>query len=168
MLHIAGVTPEAEGAAAADADHARVALADMRAAWEALNDGPEAVELVAVGSPHASLAECRALASALDGRRAAVATIVTAGRDTIAAARADGTLARLEGCGVRVLPDLCWCSISEPLFPPATRTTMTNSGKYAHYGEGLTGRRMRFGGLADCVQAALTGRAARRLPPWLA
>lgn len=168
MLHIAGVTPEAEGAAAADADHARVALADMRAAWEALNDGPEAVELVAVGSPHASLAECRALASALDGRRAAVATIVTAGRDTIAAARADGTLAQLEGCGVRVLPDLCWCSISEPLFPPATRTTMTNSGKYAHYGEGLTGRRMRFGGLADCVQAALTGRAARRLPPWLA
>lgn len=168
MLHVAGVTPEAEGAAAADADHARITLADMRAAWESLNDGPEAVELVAIGSPHASLDECRALAAALDGRRTAIAAIVTAGRDVIAAARAEGTLGRLEACGVRVLPDLCWCSIPEPVFPTATRTAITNSGKYAHYGEGLTGRRMRFGALADCVDAALTGRAPRRLPVWLA
>lgn len=166
MLHVEGVTPEA-GAVAAGADRATITRAAMREAWARLNEGPEAVELVAIGSPHASLAECRALAAALDGRRVAVATIVTAGRAVIEAARAEGTLERLEACGVQVLPDLCWCSISEPVFPVATRTLMTNSGKYAHYGPGLSGRAVRFGGLAACVAAALSGRAAKDLPDWL-
>ena len=44
---------------------------------------------------------------------------------------------------------------------------MTNSGKYAHYGPGLSGRSVRFGSLADCVEAALTGMAPTGLPRWL-
>lgn len=166
MLHVAGVTPEADRIAP-DADHARIALADMAAGWRILNDGPEAVELVAIGSPHASILECRALADALAGRRVAVATIVTAGRAVMQAAQAEGTLARLTEAGVQVLPDLCWCSISEPVFPPGTRALMTNSGKYAHYGPGLSGRAVRFGGLAACAEAAVTGRAPLTLPDWL-
>jgi predicted aconitase len=109
----------------------------------------------------------RAGGDALKGRRVAIATIVTAGRAVIAQARSDGTLARLEAAGVQVLPDLCWCSISEPVFPPATRALMTNSGKYAHYGPGLSGRAVRFGALEDCAAAAITGQAPRRLPRWL-
>jgi predicted aconitase len=125
------------------------------------------VELVAIGSPHASVTECKALAAALDGRRAVIPIIVTAGRAVIGQLRDDATLARLEASGVQVLPDLCWCSISEPVFPPATRALMTNSGKYAHYGPGLSGRAIRFGGLAACAEAAVTGRAPRTLPGWL-
>ena len=94
--------------------------------------------------------------------------IVTAGRDVIGQARREGALARLEASGVKVLPDLCWCSISEPVFPIHARALMTNSGKYAHYGPGLSGRAVRFGSLADCVAAAVTGRAPRGLPDWLA
>ncbi|MQW88894.1 aconitase X [Sinorhizobium saheli] len=169
MLHVEGVTPEADRAAADDAGVAAISRADMAAAWSALNEGPEEVQLVAIGSPHASLAECRTLAAALGGRmrHPDVAVIVTAGRQIIEAARSDGTLARLEASGVEVLPDLCWCSISEPVFPVRTRTVMTNSGKYAHYGPGLSGRATRFGSLADCVTAALTGRVPARLPVWL-
>jgi cis-L-3-hydroxyproline dehydratase len=167
MLHVAGVTPEADRIAP-DADHARISLADMVAGWLTLNDGPETVELVAIGSPHASLVECRAFADALDGRAVSVATIVTAGRAVIAQARTEGTLARLEASGVQILPDLCWCSISEPVFPPGTRALMTNSGKYAHYGPGLSGRAVRFGGLSACAEAAVTGHATRTLPTWLA
>ncbi len=166
MLHIEGVTPEADRIAP-DADHARITHADMVAGWQTLNDGPETVELVAIGSPHASLLECRALADALAGRAVAVATILTAGRATIGQARTEGTLARLEQSGVQVLPDLCWCSISEPVFPPGTRALMTNSGKYAHYGPGLSGRAVRFGGLSACAEAAVTGHAPKALPPWL-
>ncbi|KQZ54063.1 DUF521 domain-containing protein [Ensifer sp. ENS07] len=170
MLHVEGVTPEAEGAAAKDADHTTITRADMAAAWSLLNDGPAEVELVAIGSPHASLEECRALATAFDGRKrdSNVAVIVTAGRDAIAAARDEGLLARLEESGIQVLPDICWCSISEPVFPTKTRALMTNSGKYAHYGPGLSGRAVRFSNLADCVEAALTGRVSVRLPAWLA
>ncbi|OCO99940.1 MULTISPECIES: aconitase X [unclassified Ensifer] len=169
MLHVEGVTPEAEGAAAEDADRTTITRADMTDAWSLLNEGPAEVELVAIGSPHASLEECRALAAAFDGRKRHdnVAVIVTAGRDAIAAARDEGLLSRLEASGIQVLPDLCWCSISEPVFPTKTRALMTNSGKYAHYGPGLSGRAVRFGSLADCVEAALTGHAPARLPAWL-
>lgn len=166
MLHVEGVTPEADRIAA-DADRARIGPAEMAEGWRLLNEGPETVELVAIGSPHASLEECRALADALDGRRVAIATIVTAGRAVIDAARADGALARLEAAGVQVTPDLCWCSISEPVFPTATRTLMTNSGKYAHYGPGLSGRAVRFGSLSACATAAVTGLAPRVPPRWL-
>jgi predicted aconitase/predicted aconitase with swiveling domain len=169
MFHIEGVTPEAEGAAAEDADGIHIARSDMARVWALLNDGPEEVDLVAFGSPHASLEECRAIAEAFGGRRRRkdVAVIVTAGRDVISQARREGVLPLLEESGVQVLPDLCWCSISEPVFPPQARTVMTNSGKYAHYGPGLSGRTVRFGALADCVTAALARRVPARLPPWL-
>ncbi len=169
MLHIEGVTPEAGIAPLETADTVSISLADMAAGWSLLNEGPEEVQLVAIGSPHASLEECRALAAVFDGRRchADVAVIVTAGQQVIDAAAHDGTLKSLKDSGVQVLPDLCWCSISEPVFPTKTRALMTNSGKYAHYGPGLSGRAVRFGSLSDCVESALTGRAASRLPAWL-
>ena len=164
MLHVEGVTPEADRIDP-DADHARITRADLSAAWRTLNNGPGTVDLVAIGSPHASAAECRALADRLAGP-VRVATIVTLGRDVLAAITADGTAARLTAAGVRLIPDLCWCSITEPVFPVSARTVMTNSGKYAHYGPGLSGRAMRFGSLADCAAASATGRAAGP-PAWL-
>ena len=166
MLHVDGVTPEADRIAP-DAGRTTITRADMVAGWQTLNDGPDTVELVAVGSPHSSLPECRALAEALGPRRAAIPTIVTAGRQVMLEAREEGTLQRLETAGVQVLPDLCWCSISEPVFPPATRALMTKSGKYAHYGPGLSGRAVRFGSLAACAEAAVTGHAPKDLPNWL-
>jgi hypothetical protein len=45
---------------------------------------------------------------------------------------------------------------------------MTNSGKYAHYAPGLSGREVRFGSLADCAAAARTGHALKSYPAWLA
>ena len=168
MLHIEGVTPEAAAAAAEGTTQAAITLDDMRDAWDLLNAGPEAVELVALGSPHFSLSECQRLAGLLAGRTCKTHVIVTAGHSVIAKARADGTLALLQASGVQVVPDICWCSISEPVFPPQTRALMTNSGKYAHYGPGLSGRAVRFGSLADCVEAGLSGRAPLRRPDWLA
>jgi len=169
MLHIEGVTPEAGEAIATVAEHTAITRADLAAGWASLNAGPEEIDLVAIGSPHASLDELRALADALGGRRSHQATfvIVTAGNDVISLAQRDGVAARLQASGVQILPDLCWCSISEPVFPPSAKSVMTNSCKYAHYGPGLHGRVVRFGSLADCVNAALTGRSAARLPSWL-
>jgi predicted aconitase/predicted aconitase with swiveling domain len=169
MLHLEGITSEAHLPPHDDADQGSISQADMVTAWRLLNEGPEEVELVAIGSPHASLSECRALAEALGDRKRHpdVAVIVTAGRQVISDAREEGLLERLENAGVQVLPDLCWCSITEPLFPTKTRALLTNSGKYAHYGPGLSGRAVRFSGLDDCVTAALTGRAKPKLPSWL-
>ncbi|MCA1299443.1 aconitase family protein [Stappia indica] len=170
MLHVAGVTPEAGEAVAADADSTRITRADLARVWQTFNQGDDTVDLVAFGSPHFSLAECRALAQSLGGRvrNPDTAVIVTLGQDVLTKVREEGLLARLEASGVQVVADLCWCSISEPVFPPEARVLMTNSGKYAHYAPGLCGRAVRFGSLRDCAEAAVSGHATAALPAWLA
>lgn len=168
MLHVAGITPEAESFPDVT-DRVIVTKADLARVWAELNPGPEEIDLVALGSPHFSLSECRALAGLVQGVRAeGTAMIVTVGQNVLAQARAEGTLARLEAFGAQVIPDICWCSITEPVFPTAARNLMTNSGKYAHYAPGLSGRAVRFGSLAECVQAARTGTAPKRPSDWLA
>ena len=47
-----------------------------------------------------------AVAVALDGRQVTIPTIITAGRNVIAAANTDGTLARLQASGVQVASQL--------------------------------------------------------------
>ncbi len=169
MLHIAGITPEASLPPTDTADHVRITVADLRALWQQFNAAPAKVDLVAIGSPHASAPECRRFAALLAGQKVAqdVDVIVTIGAHIGAQLEADGTASVLRAAGVQVLRDLCWCSISEPVLPPKAQVIMTNSGKYAHYGPGLTGRQMRFGALADCAQVALSGQAEDRLPDWL-
>jgi predicted aconitase/predicted aconitase with swiveling domain len=169
MLHIAGHTPEAHLPPAPDARRARIGPADFAGAWRELNRGDARIDLVAIGSPHASLPETRRIADLLGERRCApgTRTIVTIGRDILRAASAEGIADRLRNAGVRLIPDLCWCSIVEPVFPPETRGILTNSGKYAHYAHGLSGRHARLGSLADCVEAAVSGFASAEPPAWL-
>lgn len=169
MLHVAGVTPEADLPPMRKAGTRKIARAEIVAAWQGLNSGPEYVDLVAIGSPHASFAEMAQLSDLLDGRtrHADTYVIVTVGRDVLKRAIDAGLVARLEASGVKVIPDLCWCSITEPVFPPKARNVMTNSGKYAHYAPGLSGRSVRFGSLKACAEAAVSGLAPKRLPEWL-
>lgn len=173
MLHIEGVTPEASLAPMNDAVTRSISREEIIKAWTSLNSGPADVDLVAIGSPHASASECRALAASLSAalsgktRSPNTTVIVTAGQTVIGEITADGTLASLKQSGVQVLPDLCWCSISEPVFPVHTRTVLTNSGKYAHYGPGLSGRTVRLGSLAECVAAAVNGASPPSNPDWL-
>lgn len=169
MLHVAGVTPEGDRPAAAGAPRLRIDSADLARAWRAFNAGAARIDLVSLGSPHFSLEETRRFAGLMDGGacRRGVTVIVTVGRATLDAARDEGLLARLEAAGVQVVPDLCWCSITEPLFPIAAEILMTNSGKYAHYAPGLHARAVRFGSLADCAEAARTGVFQGALPAWL-
>lgn len=168
MLHIEGVTPEA-GQPTPDADRVTVTPSNLAHVWQQFNAGPDAIDLVAFGSPHFSLTECQALARLMAGRHShpGVAGIVTLGRNTLKAAREEGIAEALEAAGLRLHADLCWCSISEPVFPPSARTLMTNSGKYAHYAPGLSGRAVRFGSIADCVSALCSGRASTLPPHWL-
>lgn len=169
LLHVRGHTPEGHLAPPKDAARLEITPVDLARLWRNFNEGDSAVDLVAIGSPHASLSECRRFAELMDGRQPAAGTtvIVTVGRNVLATAEAEGIIARLAKAGVQVIPDICWCSITEPVLPRQTKVLMTNSGKYAHYANGLTGRSVRFGSLADCARAACTGQADTGLPPWL-
>jgi predicted aconitase len=167
MLHVAGHTPEA-----ADfpepTDRVTVTRTDLARVWADLNQGPREIDLVAFGSPHFSLTECHALADLAEGHRASgTQVIVTVGQNVLRDAREDGTLAKLEAFGAQIFPDICWCSITEPLLPVQVRNLMTNSGKYAHYAPGLSGREVRFGSLSECAETARTGVAPASPPDWL-
>lgn len=169
ILHIRGVTPEGDQKAKPDAEVITVTRVTLARAWRQLNTGPAEIDLVALGSPHFSLSETRRFAKLMMGRKCnqATTTIITLGRATYALARGEGLLTGLESAGVKIVQDLCWCSISEPVFPPNARNLVTNSGKYAHYAPGLSGRSVRFASLADCATAAINGRLESGLPAWL-
>ncbi|SOC12607.1 cis-3-hydroxy-L-proline dehydratase [Rhodobacter maris] len=169
MLHIAGHTPEADLPPAPGADHVTLTSADFARLWGIFNRGAGTVELIALGSPHFSGAECAAFARLVEGATPApgLSTIVTLGRATLSEISQNGVRATLEAAGVRIIPDLCWCSISEPVFPPQTKVLMTNSGKYAHYAPGLSQRAVRFGSLADCARTLRTGLAPAAPPKWI-
>jgi len=174
MFHIAGVTPEAatvdDATGGVSVPAIDISIEDLQRSWDELDSAPDAaVDLVSLGNPHFSYRECETLAALCRGRakHQAVTVIVTCGRATHDRARETGVLAELERFGVQFVTDTCWCMIGAPVIPPSTRTIMTNSGKYAHYGPGLTGRRFRFGSLAACVEAACTGVASRKRPAWL-
>lgn len=173
MFHVADVTPEAlDPKAFATLDLPTISLThqDLLRAWRELNGadaGP--VQLVSLGNPHFSATELAALAALCRNktRHPQVPLVVTCGRAEMAKAEASGDVALLTAFGVTLVNDTCWCMVTEPIIPVDATVIMTNSGKYAHYGPGLTGRTMRFGSLAACVEAAVTGKDRGDLPAWL-
>ena len=169
MLHILGQTPESSSQNCEQHPIHLINRENLKDAWLELNRGLEKIDLVAVGSPHASIEEIRKISALFAGRRCHIQTRmkITAGRHTIQRAEAEGITKKLEDAGVQLMPDLCWCSIIEPIFPPEAKGLMTNSGKYAHYAHGLSNRHSRLGSLRDCVDAAISGFAAHELPAWL-
>ena len=169
MLHIAGHTPESDMAVAENARYITINRSDFLNAWKELNRGEMSIDLVAVGSPHSSLKEVKRIAYLFGNKKCNSSTqmIITMGRDSLHKAIKEGVADQLANAGVRLIPDLCWCSISEPIFPPEAKGLFTNSGKYAHYSHGLSGRHARIGSLSDCVKAATTGKAPVGPPSWV-
>ncbi|KAL4723092.1 hypothetical protein ACLX1H_009580 [Fusarium chlamydosporum] len=174
MFHIVGVTPEATTLKAVVASELvvfEVKPSDLSTCWDKLNSAPtdQPLDLVSFGNPHFSLSEMRKLADLCKGRKKAknVAVVVTCGRSIYKLAEQAGYISQLEEFGVQILTDTCWCMVTEPVIPPEAKTILTNSGKYAHYGPGLTGRGMYFGSLAGCVDATCLGRYNAERPRWL-
>lgn len=170
MLHIAGHTPEGHLLPATDAEQLSIGTPEFLRAWKELNRGELKIDLVAIGSPHASIDEARRVADLFGERQFNPSTqlIITIGRDTLSIATSEGLVGRLERAGVRLIPDLCWCSMVEPVFPTHAKGLFTNSGKYAHYAHGLSGRHCRIGSLEECVEVAISGYAPEHPPAWLA
>ena len=169
MLHIRGHTPESHLMPLRCLKRYYITVEEMKKLWNEFNASGTRIDLVAIGSPHASLAECRRFAEFFAKKTCnyATQTILTVGRNVFSDASNEGILTHLMRAGVKVIPDLCWCSMTEPIFPKNAKVVMTNSGKYSHYGKGLTGRDIRFGSLKDCALASQTGNVPSGVPKWL-
>lgn len=165
LVHLVGITPEAptlEEAFQGKPPERTVVVGmdELRAARAALTTagGGGELDVVAFGSPHCSLAECRELAALMAGHRAApgVEVFVTTSRAVRDVLDRGGELATLSEFGAKVTADTC--IVVSPLVHRGARVLMTNSAKYAHYGPGILGVRSVFGATAECVASAMAGR----------
>lgn len=172
LFHLVGITPEAPDLEAAMQGTAPVVVEmitpeRLRAVRAGLSTtDSDTVDVVAFGSPHASLRECQELAELMRGRRAHsdVQVYVTTSRGVKEILARNGALDTLEAFGTNVVADTC--IVVAPLVRPGARVLMTNSGKYAHYGPGIIGVESIFGSTEECVRSAISGRAETDDSAW--
>lgn len=174
LFHIVGVTPEAPTLSAAlgpddrsaGPEEVAVGAADLSTALERLSTAGlvDRIDAVAIGSPHCSTAELRALAVLVQGRSVTVPFYVCTARDTWAEADEEGVAAILQGAGIEVIVDTC--VVVAPILPDAGGVLMTNSGKFAHYAPANTGYAVVYGSLEDCVASAVGGGLVRDESIW--
>jgi predicted aconitase len=177
MFHAVGSTPEAATLDAAlqggppDAT-VEIGLAKLRAARDELTTAAAGgapgtpIGTVSLGTPHASLAELRAVERELGGDRpaAGVELMVSTGRHLLAEAEGDGLASRLRAQGVELLVDTC--SYIAPVLRPSPLPAMTDSGKWAFYAPGNIGVEVIFGTLRECVRSAVRGSVWRDPDLW--
>jgi cis-L-3-hydroxyproline dehydratase len=173
MFHLAGITPEApslEIATGRNANirHIDVGMEDLNSARVSLTTAHgDAVDLVAFGSPHCSLAECQQLSRLVEGQQAkeSVKVFITTSRGVREILARTGDLRVLERFGATVTADTC--IVVAPLIPAGAQVLMTNSAKYAHYGPGILGVDSVFGSTEDCIASAIAGRVIVDDTDWL-
>ncbi len=172
LFHLVGITPEAPTLQAAfqgrePEQTIDVTLDMLRAARRELTSAAgQALDMVALGCPHFSLAEFRRLAPLLQGRRRhpQVRFLVTTNRAMAARAEQAGLLEPLRRFGGQVTLDTC--ILTTPMLPPEVKVLMTHSAKYAYYAPGLLSTQVVFGELEDCVRSAVEGRVMRDESLW--
>jgi len=177
MFHAVGSTPEAPTLEAAlqgiePEEIVEVGMADLRAARDELTTAPGGappgtpIGTVSLGTPHASLAELRAVERELAGTRPApgVELLVSTARTLLAEAEEEGLALRLRSLGVELLVDTC--SYIAPVLRPSPLPVMTDSGKWAFYAPGNIGVEVVFGSLRECVRSAVEGWVWRDVDLW--
>jgi hypothetical protein len=175
LFHVEGVTPEAPDIATATGlasyperlfitpamlDSARGALSTVRPDRR----DAEAIDAVAIGSPHCSIEELVELDRLIAGRRLLRPFYACTGRHTLSALEAAGRRKALEQAGVTLVADTC--VVVTPILDRLKGVLMTNSGKFAHYAPGNTGYAVQYGALAECVESAVAGRLVRDERVW--
>jgi predicted aconitase len=171
MFHAVGVTPEAPTleAATGGAPVPEVAVTPgrlRRARDELTTAVGDRLGAVAVGTPHASVAELERLAALLEGVRIApgVGFYVNTSRAVLAEADRRGVADALARAGVRIVTDTC--TYLAPIIAEVRGPVMTDSAKWAWYAPGNLGVEVIFGSLEECVRSAAAGRVVRDEALW--
>ncbi len=174
LFHIVGVTPEAPDLATAFGGNTPLEVIEitMDMLRQARRDlcvnptGSDRPDVIALGSPHFSLAECLQLVALVEGRKCApgLEFFVATNRVVYQALSQKGLLAKLVAFGANVTQDTC--VVVSPLIAPDAKLLMTNSAKYAYYAPGKLNMPVVFGTLAECVDSAVSGRLVRDDTLW--
>jgi hypothetical protein len=170
MYHIPGVTPETRSEEFAFGGRPPRATfvygeAERKSAYEKLNSTAKShdVDFIMLGCPHNSIEQVGLAARLLEGKRLSPNTSlwVFTPRALKEVADRSGYTDIIQAAGGHVLTDTC-PAISR-IMPKDTRVVATDSAKQAHYLPAITGVQAWFGSVADCVEAAISGRWNGRL-----
>jgi predicted aconitase len=165
MYHIPGTTPEAPTRDAAfgprkPVDAIRYGAKERKLAYENLNSSARDrnIDFVMIGCPHNSLEQVWLATRLLDGRKvhANSALWIFTPRALKAVADRNGYTEIIEQAGAHLMSDTC--PAIGRVMPAGTKVVATDSAKQAHYLPAIMGVETWFGSLADCIDAALTGR----------
>jgi predicted aconitase len=167
LWHGVGVTPEAKHLEAVFRGGETHVLTrdDLLKAQSELStgrDGP--LDMVALGTPHFSVTEFRAVVEALDGRKAKIPFTITTSRFIMDYIASKGWADILERAGVTIIGDIC--SYYAPGIVGMVGRVMTNSAKWAYYAPGMLPVEVCFGSLRECVESAVAGDVRRDPRLW--
>jgi predicted aconitase len=169
LWHGIGVTPEAtaEEAVFTSGPRQAITMEHLQAALAKLTtaaDGP--LNMVALGTPHFSASEFRAVLNALDGRKTAIPFTITTSRFVWDYVKTQGWDEILHRAGVTIIGDIC--SYYSPGINGMSGRVMTNSAKWAYYAPGMLAVDVSFGSLRECVESAVRGNVWRDPDLWTA
>ncbi len=159
LFHVEGVTPEARAAKILRPEHERLTVDDLAPGYAAFDAPGESIDLVWIGCPHASLAEIEQIAATLGQERLRIPLWITCARSVREQARARGLTETLSTVGARLYSDACLAIA--PVQELGFRTVATSSAKGAFYLRNLARVETHFGSVAQCVEAARSGRWSR-------
>lgn len=169
LWHGVGVTPEAKTIEQVFGGHEtrtfnRDDLIKAQSELSTGRDGP--LDMVALGTPHFSASEFRAVVEALDGRKAKIPFTITTSRFVMDYIASKGWSNILQRAGVDVIGDIC--SYYAPGINGMKGRAMTNSAKWAYYAPGMLPVEVCFGSLRECVESAIAGEVRRDPKLWAA
>jgi len=156
LYHVEGLTPEARSCNMLASGATIITIDSLAEGYQALDGTSRDIDLVWIGCPHASLAEIEHTADLLNGAQIEAELWVTAAREVLETASARALTGRIEACGGRVVADACL--IGAPLGEMGFMNIATNSSKGAFYLRDHSHLQVRFGSLAQCIEAAIRGR----------
>jgi len=128
------------------------------------NTDSEAVDVIALGSPHYSITEINRFEALRAGRDLKLPVYICLSRLVWSVLDKNGTAAQMVAAAVRFVTDTC--VVVTPILPDPPGVLMTDSGKFAHYTPGNTSYGVRYGSTEECVETAVFGRLVRIEALW--
>jgi len=156
LYHIKGVTPEASKFKDPK-DKITIGESEIAEAYKAMTDEYKTIDFVSLGCPHASMDEIKEVAGMLKGTKLAsgVEMWVSCARPIKEQAAKLGYVKTIEAAGAHVAADTCMAVA--PL-KGRFKSIATTSAKGCFYCSGHNHMKTHIGSVAQCVQAALSGK----------
>ncbi|HKM59599.1 MAG TPA: aconitase X catalytic domain-containing protein [Candidatus Bathyarchaeia archaeon] len=155
LFYIKGITPASE-LQTQPKETVTIEPADIKNAYDNINDEVTDIELVCVGCPHCSINEIAKVAELLKGKKVAEGTEFWVATSRTAKQLADkrGYTEVIEAAGAKFACDTCMAVA--PL-KGRFKSLATTSAKGCYYSR-QNGMKTKMGSVEECVQAAVTGK----------